>query len=269
MLHVRSAPTPSVVRAGLHNHSTCSDGRLSPAALVDAAERAGYEAFAITDHNSIEGWRALGTLPDWVIPGIELSALADDGTELHILGLGVRARGPLVEHSRAFQAIYDEIWAEGLAAVDADGRAGTPAPVLDPVQRETTLNRLGERAMSSAALRAWESIHARYHRDKLRPLMPSWRDAVAWLRGADARVGLAHPHRYRRVPEIADVIASVDAVEVVHPSHNAEHRAYWFDLAQRLGKASWASHDFHGWSPAQRAAFDTPLAIDPRLSGLF
>lgn len=39
----------------LHVHSTCSDGTLSPTELVDYAMEKGLAAFALTDHDSVEG----------------------------------------------------------------------------------------------------------------------------------------------------------------------------------------------------------------------
>ena len=39
----------------LHVHSTCSDGTLSPTELVDYAIQKGLSAFALTDHDCVEG----------------------------------------------------------------------------------------------------------------------------------------------------------------------------------------------------------------------
>ena len=39
----------------LHLHTTASDGRLNPAALVDLARARGLEVIAITDHDSVGG----------------------------------------------------------------------------------------------------------------------------------------------------------------------------------------------------------------------
>ena len=39
----------------LHVHSTCSDGTLSPTELVDYAMEKGLTAFALTDHDSVDG----------------------------------------------------------------------------------------------------------------------------------------------------------------------------------------------------------------------
>jgi len=85
----------------LHVHSTRSDGTLSPTELVDYAMKKGLHAFALTDHDSVEGLReamdhakqlretlpesTAATVPE-VIPGIELST-DYKGREVHIVGL--------------------------------------------------------------------------------------------------------------------------------------------------------------------------------------
>lgn len=42
-------------QADLHNHTTCSDGELTPTELVKEGKKAGLAAIAITDHDTIEG----------------------------------------------------------------------------------------------------------------------------------------------------------------------------------------------------------------------
>lgn len=75
----------------LHLHSTKSDGKLTPAELVEKAVGLGLKAIAITDHDSIEGVKeamvvAKGRIE--VVPGVEISC---DEPELgfmdvHVLG---------------------------------------------------------------------------------------------------------------------------------------------------------------------------------------
>lgn len=74
----------------LHLHTTASDGRLNPAALVDLARARGLEVIAITDHDSVggigEALEAAGREPGMtVIPGVEINTDLASG-ELHILG---------------------------------------------------------------------------------------------------------------------------------------------------------------------------------------
>ncbi len=72
-----------------HTHSTCSDGTLTPTELVKHAKKNNLSAFALTDHDSVDGIKeALEAAKRYdieFIPGIEFSA-ADD-TETHIIGL--------------------------------------------------------------------------------------------------------------------------------------------------------------------------------------
>ncbi len=73
------------LKAALHQHSTASDGLLSPEAVIEHYERAGYGVVAITDHNKL-------TLPKGVfncvvIPGVEVTAR---DSRYHVVVLGVR-----------------------------------------------------------------------------------------------------------------------------------------------------------------------------------
>jgi predicted metal-dependent phosphoesterase TrpH len=74
----------------LHLHTYYSDGTLSPEELVILAEKSGADAIAITDHDGMgglrEGMEAGKRRGVLVIPGIELSAVDDQGAYMHILG---------------------------------------------------------------------------------------------------------------------------------------------------------------------------------------
>lgn len=76
----------------LHVHSNLSDGTLSPSELVHYAKQKGLIAFALTDHDIIDGIDdAMNKGKEYdieVIPGIELAAEYKD-REVHILGLFV------------------------------------------------------------------------------------------------------------------------------------------------------------------------------------
>ena len=43
----------------LHLHSTASDGSLSPARLIEKASAAGLAAVALTDHDTLDGVKAV------------------------------------------------------------------------------------------------------------------------------------------------------------------------------------------------------------------
>jgi predicted metal-dependent phosphoesterase TrpH len=104
-------PVPS--RADFHAHTSSSDGLLEPSELVAAAAAAGIRILAVTDHDTLAGYRSLVApaappLPPGLllIPGVEINATgpatADlpDG-ELHLVGLGVDPA------AGAFEAVLD------------------------------------------------------------------------------------------------------------------------------------------------------------------
>jgi predicted metal-dependent phosphoesterase TrpH len=79
-----------VSEVDLHIHTTVSDGRYSPAEIVQKAAEAGLKIIAITDHDSVGGVAsALEAARDFpplkVIPGVEISTDVPQG-EVHMLG---------------------------------------------------------------------------------------------------------------------------------------------------------------------------------------
>ncbi|MDD3416482.1 MAG: PHP domain-containing protein [Lachnospiraceae bacterium] len=81
----------------LHVHSNKSDGSFSPSELVDYALEKGLSAFALTDHDTVDGVKdvikAAAYKPIEVIPGIELST-EYEGRDIHILGLYINTESP-------------------------------------------------------------------------------------------------------------------------------------------------------------------------------
>lgn len=86
--------TPQTV--DLHVHSTKSDGSFTPAELVSHALEIGLSAFALSDHDTVDGIdeameAAKGTGLE-VIPAIEFST-EYEGKDIHILGLYIDHKG--------------------------------------------------------------------------------------------------------------------------------------------------------------------------------
>ncbi len=115
----RRAPTigrlvpPAPSRADFHAHTARSDGLLAPAELLAAAAAAGVRILAVTDHDTLAGYRdvvAPGAPPLpaglAVIAGVEINATARDipdlpDGELHVVGLGIDPADD------AFEALLD------------------------------------------------------------------------------------------------------------------------------------------------------------------
>ncbi len=75
--------------ANLHIHSTCSDGACDFLELVEQGKKLGLEHMAISDHNTVEGWKNFNYQEyDFLIPAVEFDCFYK-GTLLHILGYGI------------------------------------------------------------------------------------------------------------------------------------------------------------------------------------
>ncbi len=98
--------SPRRNRIDLHTHTTRSDGILSPTELLDAMAAWGSRVAAVTDHDTLAGYRELRAagLTDrasgpLIVPGVEINAMSDafmrehglgrTGDELHVLGFGM------------------------------------------------------------------------------------------------------------------------------------------------------------------------------------
>ena len=120
------------MRFDLHSHSTCSDGLLSPAELVERAVQRGVDVLALTDHDEIKGLADARTAAKhWglrLIDGVEISVLWEEVT-LHIVGLNIdTGHAPLVEGLASIRNGREQRarrMAESLAAAGIDGGAGS------------------------------------------------------------------------------------------------------------------------------------------------
>lgn len=103
------------MKADLHLHSDCSDGKLPPMEVLRAAEAAGLDLIALTDHDCMHGVPQLLGASDRVrvIPGVELSLR--DMHDLHLLCYGTGRDTPL-------QQKVDEL---------SEARAGRALAILD------------------------------------------------------------------------------------------------------------------------------------------
>jgi 3',5'-nucleoside bisphosphate phosphatase len=116
--HDPSQPADPVIPPGpspvdLHAHTLRSDGVLEPADLLRSAATCGVRTFALTDHDTLAGYRdvvAVGLIPAGLelIPGVEINAIVREDIglwegELHVLGLGMDPNDDAFEAALAAQ----------------------------------------------------------------------------------------------------------------------------------------------------------------------
>lgn len=249
-------------RVDLHLHSTASDGRMPPEALVEACAAAGLEAMALTDHDTVAGLpsaqRAADRLGLSLIHGVELGV--EDHPEVHLLGYGLL--GGEATGSWAFQnhlaAMREDRAHRALAIVQRLHALGLP---LD-MDRVRTLGGANI-SRSHIALAMVEagfagSVHVAFVK-YLNPGRPAFvprrhtgmAEGIRLIRSAGGVPVLAHPGRLPlSLPQIKERVQAWKAegllgIEAYHPSHCAGQMADFRDMARKLGLLITGGSDFH------------------------
>jgi 3',5'-nucleoside bisphosphate phosphatase len=269
-------------RIDLHTHSNCSDGTLSPAALVALAVQRRVELLALTDHDSVSGCEAAraacaGTAIRFV-PGAELSCQWRD-REIHIVGLELDiADAELGAH---FAALLERRRERMQAMTQRLARAGLPGPELAAKMQSVALPTRTHLARALCELGLAEGVQQAFDRwlKRGRPgyvaaEWPALETAVQRIRGAGGIPVLAHPHRYRMshgvlrelVAEFKD--AGGLGLEISLPGMAAGDADRAASLARRFELGGSVGSDFHEpdlpWRPLGRFAklpdLITPIA---------
>lgn len=268
----RPAPTAPTGRLGagpyagpvlidLHAHSSASDGTETPAELVLAAQAAGLDVVALTDHDTTAGWDAAAqALPSGLtlIRGTEISCHVG-GVSMHLLAyLFDPTYAPLVEElEHAFddrvpraQAIVAKLaaaghpvsWEQVLARLEPGATVGRPHIADTLVEAGVVPDR--NTAFATLLHNDSPFFVDHYAVDPVR--------AVQLVREAGGVPVFAHPaasHRGRTVDESV-IVALADAglagLEVDHRDNPPEARDRLRVLARELGLLVTGASDYHG-----------------------
>jgi 3',5'-nucleoside bisphosphate phosphatase len=265
----------------LHTHSTCSDGSLTPAELVEKAAAAGVGVLALTDHDTTAGLAdagaAAGRLGVTLVPGVEISA-AWRHQSIHILGLWIDPSSRILRDALDAQA--DRRRARMRRICAALTKAGLPGDeLLSAVEAQPGLP---TRTHLAAALLAGGHVHRA--EDAFRKYLgngkrahiaadwPPIDETVATIRQAGGVASMAHPARYTlssgaRRKLVADFAAAGgSALEIVTGANGSQHAPANAALAMRFGLSGSLGSDFHDpqliWNPLGRLA-KLPDGIEP------
>ena len=103
--------TTQGMRADLHTHTVCSDGKLTPQRIVDLACEAGVELIAVTDHDAMQACPELQSLAKEMglhsVNGIEISAYTPERIKFHTLGYNIDEKLFEPFQKRLFQSSYE------------------------------------------------------------------------------------------------------------------------------------------------------------------
>ncbi|TWP33741.1 PHP domain-containing protein [Leekyejoonella antrihumi] len=265
------------MRIDLHAHSTESDGTLHPAAVMAAAQRAGLDAVALTDHDTTRGWPgAAAAVPATgvaLVPGIEVSC-AHRGISVHLLGYLIDPSEPglLQEIERARESrltrarrIVDLLGPDtGLRWDEVTAQAAPGATLGRPHIADALVAR-GIVASREEAFEHYLHSRSRYHASHY---APDPVHAVELVRAAGGVPVMAHPFAAQRGRIVDDEViermadAGLAGLEVYHRDHDVEATEHAADLVKRLGLLATGSSDFHGAGKPNRLGEHT---TDPQV----
>ena len=254
----------------LHLHTTASDGRLTPSALVARAAAAGLSIIAVTDHDTTAGLaeaaEAAARHGIRLVNGIEITAV-ERGRDVHVLGYFVDPETATLvaflgaqraDRLRRLTGMVDRLRDLGLP-LDAD------ALVKDAAQRSGRT--IGRPQIADALVAAGHAASRREAFDTLlgegRPAFVSRigatvAEVAAIIRAAGGVASLAHPGLTKvdeAIPQF--VAAGLPAIEVWHGDHDEATADRYRALAMRLGVGMSGGSDYH----ADHSHHSAPLGV--------
>lgn len=271
-------------RVDLHLHSTASDGRFRPAALVGRAAALGMSCIALTDHDTIDGihsaLEAARRFPGLrVIPGVEISTDLDKG-EAHILGYFIDYTSDTLKaalerfrtsRERRARAMVDKLRNMGIAIEWARVQAiAGDASIGRPHIAQAMLEKGSIRAIQDAFSGYLEHGGPAYvEREKMTPA-----EAVALIGQADGLPVLAHPFTLNQDPEAMVIelkAAGLVGIEAYYKDNTPQQTEDLLRLAGKYGLIATGGSDYHGLDDTRETAIGevaVPMAAAEQLIAL-
>lgn len=252
----------------LHVHSTCSDGTLTPEELVLRGIQNDLVAFALTDHDTVDGVeRAVKKAEELenhiqVIPGVELSCqypvTPDRNVEIHILGYQIDYHD---------KELVDTL---GRVARERDNRNRKMCENLHnagyPISYEELTNKFGDMIITRAhfaklllenggvpsmehAFHTCLAIDSPYfvNRQYLTP-----KDAIRLIQNSGGIPVLAHPLLYKlsvsEIRRMLDILTGygIRGIEALYSRNHGTDEAFVRKLADEYSLFITGGSDFHG-----------------------
>ncbi len=251
----------------LHVHSNASDGTLSPTEVVLEAKKVGLCAFALTDHDTVDGIeeakKAVQNLKEKenydleLISGVELS-VGYGKRDIHILGLFIdkdcASLKQSLEHMKQTRDKRNEKMCENLA------NAGLPISV-EALKKEfpdavLTRAHFAKYLQKVGAVKEMKDAFQKYLREdgpyyvQREYLSPE--AAISLIKEANGIPVLAHPLLYHlSEQQVKELIASLKeagimGLEVIHSTNINNDESYLRGLASKYELIPTGGSDFHG-----------------------
>ena len=252
----------------LHTHSDESDGSWSPSRLVEEALKAGLEALAIADHDTLTG-HGLAAGPACA-GGLDLVCAVEIGTlfqrreqppirHVHLLGYFLNSPPPAEFRSwlvgiQEARNNRNRLLAERLQSLGLDVSLEEAQAMGSGLTGRPHFARvLVRKGYASDVEDAFEKYLGRSGKAYVPRREPSSTEAVGQILAAGGLPVLAHPGRLpQEEPDLLDLLVrelveqGLGGIEVYHSDHTAADTQLLLGMAESYGLAITGGSDFHG-----------------------
>ncbi len=245
----------------LHVHSTRSDGTYTPTELVNYAIEKGLKAFALTDHDTVDGieeaLKAAEGKSIEVIPGIEYSTEYHK-RDVHIVGLFIDYKAPVfLEYLKRFQDSRIERNHKLCRNLQGAGFDITYEALLEEFPNAViTRAHYAKYLLAHGYVKSLPETFERYlgdhtpyfvHREKITP-----EEVIDITRRAGGIPILAHPTLYKLGREQLNILVSTLAdaglmgLEAIYSTYSPSEESQMKALAKKYNLLISGGSDFHG-----------------------
>jgi predicted metal-dependent phosphoesterase TrpH len=267
----------------LHVHSTASDGKLSPQAVVEKAASLDLKYIALSDHDTVDGiipaLQAARAFPELkVIPAVEISTDTSEG-QAHVLGYFIdytsaelaealnRFRNSRLRRAQVMIARLRDMginieW-ERVKEIAGDGSVGRP--------------HIAQAMMEKKHIESFAEAFDKYigygcpayvERDKMTPV-----EAVELIVRSGGLPVLAHPNTVTNPEKLVISLktAGLAGIEAYYKDYDAEETAQLVNMADRHKLIATGGTDYHGIddeTEVMLGGVDVPIEAVERLTAL-
>jgi len=243
----------------LHSHTTCSDGALTPAQLVQRAAEAGVDVLAITDHDSTVAFDQLDPAAEpsvRVIPAIEFSTTWRK-IGVHIVGLNIKPHSDAMRAGSHFQQQARRQRAEQIAEkLEQLGLPDTLAGAAalagsDNIGRPHFAQHLIDIGAVNNMRQAFKKYLGTGKPGDVKQHWATLPTVIQWIRDAGGTAVLAHPDKYNltrtKLLALLDDFIEVggQAVEVVSGRQLPQLTRDLANICEEKGLLASCGSDFH------------------------
>ncbi|EIV99381.1 PHP domain-containing protein [Thermoanaerobacter siderophilus] len=248
----------------LHIHTTISDGSLTPAEIVDEAQKLGLKVIAITDHESVDGVAEAMKVAEAtdlkIIPGVEIEAFINRGQEktiVHILGYNINWKDSgLIDILNKMTANRTNVTKKMVELLKNEGFniEWDEVAAIAENRQWIGINHILECMLKKGYFTSRKQAmkgYLQYFIYGKKAYVPfsaaTVQRAINIIKNAGGIPILAHPGIYNKDYLIPKLIKyGIEGIEVYYPGHTSEKVKKYEELVQKYGLIATGGSDYHG-----------------------